>query len=1020
MSDIEMDQQALSERDRLQQLLCAHVLGECDAEERAEIEQALAKDEGLRAERERLRATVGLVKNTLGKGETLSWKATSEVTRAAAQLHAGPPPQIAWYRRSSFRAAASFAVLVGGAFLGWRAFVVSGPMETGRMAPSDRHRETTTALAPASEETPKVQDALTALGYGAPVSGSPVVDSRRAGHHFKDEAGARAALSEPQAGGAVDQRNLNRDKSVEQVLAVREVPALQKRGSELKQLPDATAPAAKAGEGDVGLLAKNLLAPGDPFDAKLSAPGNAPAELGALVLTIEPTGQPSAVPPAAPVGGLAAGSDEYYLGRPAATAAVGAAGAPSTPGASGPGSPGPGGIWSPGLGQAPTVGLPLTATGGGGGGDTRSKLGRQGEAKSKAPGEKGEEAKRDLGLSFGETLDLAEEDASSIAGFVDVAVLEEAELDLQDHARADSPERLTDFEQLDRFAGGGGARDDDEGRKQRRVWTPEERRLRAEHIVASCKRLPDERPRDMFFRFWGDNPFEWTANDRQSTFAMDVDTASYTLARKYLVENHLPEKAQVRTEEFVNYFKPDVAPPSKGGGTFAIATELAPSRFSDPRDNKWMLRVAVRGMEVARNERAPLALTLVVDVSGSMKEQQRLELVKHALRMLVSQLDPRDMISIVTFSADSRLILPMTSAGQRGLIESAIDPLQPDGGTNTEAGLRMGYEQALAVQAKHTINRVVLLTDGVANIGITDPNVLVSTVERQRKAGIYLNTIGVGMNNHNDHLLEQLADKGDGLCNYVDDAAEVKKVLVDDLLKTLVPIARDAKVQVEFDPAQVESYRLLGYENRAIADQDFRNDKVDAGEINSGHQITALYEIVRTASASDAPLAKVQVRFKPPHKDGIAGAASEEASEISSPVFARNGTARFEQASYGYRRAVLSAQFAEFLRRSVHARGDSLDQLIADVQKLTGERNDAETAELADMVVKSRALLDAEFARRGRIERAVFDLRHSCFEQARLEARRLESDRVQLAALEREIAERELNLRKLLDPPQVR
>src|SRR6202008_794415 len=183
------------------------------------------------------------------------------------------------------------------------------------------------------------------------------------------------------------------------------------------------------------------------------------------------------------------------------------------------------------------------------------------------------------------------------------------------------------------------------------------------------------------------------------------------------------------------------------------------------------------------------------------------------------------------------------------------------------------------------------------------------------------------------NLLEQLADKGDGVCNYVDDAAEGKHVLVDDFLKTLVPIARDAKIQVEFDPAQVERYRLLGYENRAIADQDFRNDKVDAGEINSGHQITALYEIVRTGSASDAPLAQVRVRFKPPHRDGVASAGGEEASEISAPVHAKLAAANYDGTTYGYRRAVVAAQFAEFLRRSVHARGDSLDQLIADATK---------------------------------------------------------------------------------------
>ncbi|HUR28224.1 MAG TPA: YfbK domain-containing protein, partial [Planctomycetota bacterium] len=352
----------------------------------------------------------------------------------------------------------------------------------------------------------------------------------------------------------------------------------------------------------------------------------------------------------------------------------------------------------------------------------------------------------------------------------------------------------------------------------------------------------------------------------------------------------------------------------------------------------------------------------------------------------------------------------------RCLIESAIRPLVPESSTNTEAGLRMGFEQALSVLTLNATNRVVLLTDGVANVGLTDPNALVQNVERQRKAGIYLNTIGVGMNNHNDNLLEQLADKGDGLCNYVDDEAEVKHALVDNFLQALVPIARDAKVQVEFDPAQVESYRLLGYENRAIADRDFRNDKVDAGEINSGHQITALYEIVRIGNlgAQEAPLAKVNVRFKPPHKGGIASPATEEASEISKPVLAKEAAVSFEATPFGYRRAVLAAQFAEFLRRSVHARGDSFDRLIADLKQLSSEKSDAEVAELSDMVVKSKVLLDREFARRGELEAKVHELRYDCWRRAELEEQRREQDREAIRILEEQIRDRELALRTIL------
>src|SRR5688572_197610 len=368
----------------------------------------------------------------------------------------------------------------------------------------------------------------------------------------------------------------------------------------------------------------------------------------------------------------------------------------------------------------------------------------------------------------------------------------------------------------------------------------------------------------MFFRFWGDNPFEIAAIDKLSTFSADADTASYALARNYLVQGHLPTKEQIRTEEFVNYFKGDVPPPSEGA--FRVALELAPSLFGDTSD-LWMLRVAVRGRDVSKQERMPLALTFVVDVSGSMREGARLELVKHALRMLSAQLDVRDTISLVTFSDNASLVLPPTSAKHKDLLESAIHPLSPQSSTNTEAGLRMGYAQAAAALTKGANNRVVLLTDGVANVGITDPGALVQMVEQQRKLGILLNTVGVGMDNHNDHLLEQLADKGDGLCNYVDDEQEVRRALVDNFTGAFEAIARDVKLQVEFDPAQVSRYRLLGYENRAIADADFRNDKVDAGEIGAGHQVVALYEIARTLPADPAgPLATVRLRYKEPYR----------------------------------------------------------------------------------------------------------------------------------------------------------
>tara|TARA_R110002126_G_scaffold28577_11_gene95362 strand:+ start:3934 stop:7428 length:3495 start_codon:yes stop_codon:yes gene_type:complete len=498
--------------------------------------------------------------------------------------------------------------------------------------------------------------------------------------------------------------------------------------------------------------------------------------------------------------------------------------------------------------------------------------------------------------------------------------------------------------------------DGGEDETRRPVFTPAQIdrgvEIQFERIRDDCRRRPHERPRDMFFRWWGDNPWEITETDKLSTFAADVDTASYVLARRYLRNGNLPTREQIRTEEFVNYFDPDIPVPTEG--TFAIQTEMAPSLFGGS-ERRWQLRVGVRGMEV--HDRKPLSLTFVIDTSGSMEENQRLELVKHALRLLVSQLDGRDEISIVAFNKEARQILPMTSAANRGVIESALHPLTPDGGTNAEAGLVMGYEVAMAGLNAQSHNRVILLSDGVANIGETDQDRINANITRHREAGIYLNTIGVGMSNHNDVFLEQLANKGDGVCDYVDDAASTERAIVERFTGALVPIASDVKIQVEFDPAQVLRYRLLGYENRAIADADFRNDKVDAGEIGAGHQVTAIYEIERAGGPApmDTPIAKVNLRWKEP-KTPLMDKREVEVTEISQDVHVADSRGSWDAASVGFRRASLVAQFAECLRASTHARGDSLEALRFEFQRLADLpelAQDPETAELPGLVQRA-------------------------------------------------------------------
>jgi Ca-activated chloride channel family protein len=326
----------------------------------------------------------------------------------------------------------------------------------------------------------------------------------------------------------------------------------------------------------------------------------------------------------------------------------------------------------------------------------------------------------------------------------------------------------------------------------------------------------------------------------------------------------------------------------------------------------------------------------------------------------------------------------------------------------------MGYEAALAALRASANNRVVFLSDGVANVGQTEQDRIAEEVARHRKQGIYLNTIGVGMSNHNDVLLEQLANRGDGICNYIDSPAEARRALVENFTGQFEPIARDVKVQVEFDPQQVHRWRLLGYENRAIADRDFRNDAVDAGELGAGHQVVALYEVERTLAAVDAPLATVRLRWKRPYEAGMgqaALAAGEEASEIEQPVFTR-GTS-WEGTSAGYKRAVLVAQFAEILRRSSHARGDSLDALLRDLEPLARD-GDADLRELFDLVRQSRELILRSLPACDELCLTIDEIRRWNLRQAELELLRVERDQEELEDLARRNAELEQRIRDLV------
>jgi Ca-activated chloride channel family protein len=306
----------------------------------------------------------------------------------------------------------------------------------------------------------------------------------------------------------------------------------------------------------------------------------------------------------------------------------------------------------------------------------------------------------------------------------------------------------------------------------------------------------------------------------------------------------------------------------------------------------------------------------------------------------------------------------------------------------------------------------VFLSDGVANVGETDPAKLAEGVKRIREKGVYLNTIGVGMNNHNDALLEQLADKGDGICNYIDSPDEAKRVMVDNFTGAMETIARDVKIQVEFDPSQVYRYRLLGYENRFIANKDFRNDKIDAGEVGAGHQVCALYELETTGKASDKPLATVRLRWKAP-RDVRRPDANEEATEIERPVLASQMTS-YEGASYGYKRAVIVAQFAEFLRRSTHARGRSLDDLMSEARKIDRRGEDDDFSQLVTLLEKSRALILANLPACDELCQAVDVIRRNQILRAEHELLSTERDQKLIDELTRQNNELEQRIREYL------
>lgn len=446
------------------------------------------------------------------------------------------------------------------------------------------------------------------------------------------------------------------------------------------------------------------------------------------------------------------------------------------------------------------------------------------------------------------------------------------------------------------------------------------------------------------FEDYGVNPFVMTNVDNLSTFSLDVDTGSFALARRWLDDNLMPPADAVRVEEFVNYFEQGYSIPRDAA--FAVYADGAPSPFHN--DGTVFVRIGVQGYDVAEADRKAAALTFVIDVSGSMAEGNRLGIVQEALHTLVNRLRPDDTVAIVAYNTSARIILNPTPASQRNEILDAIYELSPGGSTNLEEGLLLGYQLANQAYQPGGINRVILASDGVANVGNTTADAILEQSRSYAEAGIYLTSIGVGLGNYNDVMLEQLADKGEGNYYYVDTLEEAETVFVDNLTSTLQVIALDAKIQVEFDPQVVAQYRLIGYENRAIADEDFRNDEVDAAEFGAGHTAAAIYAI-QLHPGVQGRIATVNLRWQDPD--------SRQISEISGQFTTDNLATSFDAASPYLQLSILVAEFAELLRQSPYTGQLTLTDVEIRVDRLLGPLDhNAKVADLAAMVALAAAL----------------------------------------------------------------
>ncbi|WP_435275463.1 vWA domain-containing protein [Psychrobium sp. nBUS_13] len=457
-----------------------------------------------------------------------------------------------------------------------------------------------------------------------------------------------------------------------------------------------------------------------------------------------------------------------------------------------------------------------------------------------------------------------------------------------------------------------------------------------------------------------ENGVKQVSNAPLSTFSIDVDTGSYANVRRFIDQGQLPPKGAVRVEEMLNYFDYHQLAPQNNTQPFSVNTELMTAPWNSDRQ---LLKIGLKGYDVPKDQLGNANLVFLLDVSGSMNSARKLPLLKQSLKMLTKQLDADDRVSIVVYAGAAGMVLKPTPGNEYSTISNALNKLSAGGSTNGAQGIELAYNLASENFIKDGINRVILATDGDFNVGLNNVEQLKEFVKQKRKQGIALTTLGFGQGNYNDHLMEQIADVGNGNYAYIDNINEARKVLVDELSSTLNTIAHDVKIQVEFNPNLVSEYRLIGYENRALANEDFNNDKVDAGEIGAGHQVTALYELTLnnaqqstvdtlkyqtpqiSTNSSLSEIAQIKLRYKLPN---------QQQSKLISQVVNKDQLNTSPSQHFKFASAV--AAFSQSLRGTKYLKDYSIDDMIILAQENKGQDNFGYRSEFIQMLRSAKDL----------------------------------------------------------------